>query len=164
MIMLMAVAKMTETFAEGREKGEAQIKEILEKYIVGSSNVSDDSSFGVLFFEGTQAPDSSSLESSAAKFGSSEENFKNVAMSIKEDLIKASEIITSAASKAEENTEKDNENKETESEPVPEKTEPQPSADPVDAAVKVGSFNYPALIFGVACIIELIIIVLLLVF
>ena len=48
------VAKMTETFAEGREKGEAQIKEILEKYIVGSSNVSDDSSFGVLLLEGTK--------------------------------------------------------------------------------------------------------------
>ena len=39
------VAKMAETFKDGREKGEAAIKEILEKYIVGSSNVSDDSSF-----------------------------------------------------------------------------------------------------------------------
>ena len=160
------VAKMAETFAEGREKGEAAIKDILEKYIVGSSNVSDDSSFGVLMFEGTKAPDASALESSAAKFGTSEENFKTVAMSIKEDLMKASEIISSAASKAEENkeAEPEEEKKEPEKETEIEKDAPAQETEPEVAEKPAGKINVPALALGIACAVELIIIVLLLIF
>lgn len=157
------VAKMAETFSEGREKGEAAIKEILEKYIVGSSNVSDDSSFGVLLFEGTAAPDASDLESSAEKFGSSEENFMTVAKSIKEDLIKASEIITAAASKGEE--EKGNE-AETEPEKAEPETKPEEEVkkEPSEGEKEPGKINLPAIILGIACAIELIVIVLLLIF
>ena len=160
------VAKMAETFSEGREKGEAAIKDILEKYIVGSSNVSDDSSFGVLLFEGTKAPDASALESSAAKFGTSEENFKTVAMSIKEDLIKASEIISSAANKGEENKETvpEEEKKEPEKEPETEKEVPAQETEPAVAEKQAGKINVPALALGIACAVELIIIVLLLIF
>ncbi len=156
------VAKMVETFSEGREKGETAIKEILEKYIVGSSNVSDDSSFGVLLFEGTKAPDASALESSAEKFGTSDESFMNVAKSIKDDLMKASEIISSAASKSEEKTE--DESDKNENEPEPEKTESEPSAQTAEAASEPAKFSLPTLILGIACIIELIVIVLLLIF
>lgn len=154
------VAKMAETFADGREKGEAAIKEILEKYIVGSSNVSDDSSFGVLLFEGTNAPDASGLENSAAKFGSSDENFKTVAMSIKEDLMKASEIISSAASKSEENKQTEEEKKEPENE----KTGTVPESEPAVLEKQAGNYNIPALVLGIACAVELIIIALLLIF
>lgn len=160
------VAKMAETFAEGREKGEAAIKEILEKYIVGSSNVSDDSSFGVLLLEGTKAPDVSSLDSSADKFGTSDENFMSVAMSIKEDLIKASEIISKAASKEEENTESSPEKAETGTQPENTATETEKETEPVSSETDKapGKVNLPAILLGIACIIELIIIVLLLIF
>lgn len=160
------VAKMAETFAEGREKGEAAIKEILEKYIVGSSNVSDDSSFGVLLLEGTKAPDVSALDSSADKFGTSDENFMSVAMSIKEDLIKASEIISKAASKEEENVESSPEKTEpgTQTENTETETEKETEAVPPETDKTPGKANLPAILLGIACIIELIIIVLLLIF
>ena len=159
------VAKMAETFKDGREKGEAAIKEILEKYIVGSSNVSDDSSFGVLLFEGTKSPDVSSLESSAEKFGTSEENFMTVAKAIKDDLIKASEIITNAAEKCEENKEEQApaENAETETKTEPEETKAEVKPETTDGK-ESGNKNLPAILLGIACVIELIIIVLLLTF
>ena len=159
------VAKMAETFKDGREKGEAAIKEILEKYIVGSSNVSDDSSFGVLLFEGTKSPDVSSLESSAEKFGTSEENFMTVAKAIKDDLIKASEIITKAAEKCEENKEDQApaENAETETKTEPEETKAEVKPETTDGK-ESGNKNLPAILLGIACVIELIIIVLLLIF
>lgn len=157
------VAKMAETFKDGREKGETAIKEILEKYIVGSSNVSDDSSFGVLLLEGTQAPDISSLESSAEKFGKSEENFMTVAKAIKDDLMKASEIISKAAEKSEE--EKASETSETaETEPSAETKEPEEETKPEETDKVSGKKNLPAILLGIACVIELIIIILLLIF
>jgi hypothetical protein len=91
------VAKMAETFASGREEGEKSVLETVQKYIVGSSNVSDDASFGVMLFEGTKAPDPSCLESEAAKFASSSESFKELSLAIKPELIKAHEIISKCA-------------------------------------------------------------------
>lgn len=159
------IAKMVETFKDGREKGETAIKEILEKYIVGSSNVSDDSSFGVLYLEGTQAPDASALESSADKFGASEENFMTVAKSIKDDLIKASEIIAGAAEKNEADKEAEGTTENNEPETKTETEENKPEAEPETKAVaESGKKNLPAILLGVACAIELIIIVLLLIF
>jgi len=91
------VAKMAETFAEGREEGEKSVLETVQKYIVGSSNASDDASFGVMFFEGTKAPDPATLESEAAKFASSDETFKDLSLAIKPEIIKAHEIISKCA-------------------------------------------------------------------
>ncbi len=91
------VAKMAETFAEGRQEGEKSILETVQKYIVGSSNVSDDASFGVMYFEGTKAPEPDSLESTAAKFASSQETFKDLSQAIKPELITAHEIIKKCA-------------------------------------------------------------------
>lgn len=156
------VAKMVETFKEGREKGEDAIKDILEKYIVGASNVSDDSSFGVLLFEGTQAPDVSALESSADKFGVSDENFMTVAKAIKDDLMKASEIIAEAASKSEEKNESQPsaDNGEAKSDTDKDKAEEKPAESPV---VDSGKKNIPAILLGIACVIELIVIIMLLI-
>ena len=156
------VAKMVETFKEGREKGEDAIKGILEKYIVGASNVSDDSSFGVLLFEGTQAPDVSALESSADKFGVSDENFMTVAKAIKDDLMKASEIIAEAASKSEEKNESQPsaDNGEAKSDTDKDKAEEKPVESPV---VDSGKKNIPAILLGIACVIELIVIIMLLI-
>ena len=91
------VAKLAETFAEGREAGEKSVLETVQKYIVGSSNVSDDASFGVMYFEGTKAPVPDALESNAAKFASSTETFKDLSLAIKPELINAHEIIVKCA-------------------------------------------------------------------
>ena len=137
------VAKMAETFKDGREKGEAAIKEILE--------------------EGTEAPDVASLESSAEKFGTSEEDFMTVAKAIRDDLMKASEIISKAAEKSEE--EKASDTAETaETEPAAETKEPEEETKPEETEKVSGKKNLPAVLLGIACVIELIIIVLLLIF
>ena len=91
------VAKMAEAFASGREEAEKSILETVQKFSVGSSNVSDDASFGVMFFEGTKAPDPNTLESSAEKFASSQETFKDLSQAIKPELINAHEIIKKCA-------------------------------------------------------------------
>ena len=91
------VAKMAETFKDGREEGEKSILDTVKQYIVGASNVSDDASFGVMYFEGTKAPAPDTLESNAAKFASSTETFKDLSLAIKPELINAHEIIVKFA-------------------------------------------------------------------
>jgi hypothetical protein len=91
------VAKMAETFASGREEGEKSVLETVQKFIVGSSNVSDDASFGVMLFEGTKAPDPETLDSFAEKFASSDETFKDLSQAIKPELVNAHEIIKKCA-------------------------------------------------------------------
>ena len=91
------VAKMAETFKEGREEGEKSILDTVKQYIVGASNASDDASFGVMYFEGTKAPVPDTLETSAAKFASSAETFKDLSLAIKPELINAHEIIVKCA-------------------------------------------------------------------
>ena len=91
------VVKMAEAFVPGREEGEKSVLETVQKFIVGSSNVSDDASFGVMLFEGTQAPDPNTLDSEAAKFASSGETFKELSQAIKPEIIKAHEIISKCA-------------------------------------------------------------------
>ena len=90
----------------------------------------------------------------------------SVAMSIKEELIKASEIISKAASKEEENTESSPEKAETGTQPENTATETEKETEPVSSETgkAPGKVNLPAILLGIACIIELIIIVLLLIF
>lgn len=90
------VARMAETFSGGRESGENEIKGILEKYIVGGSNASDDSSFGVLYFNDTKAPDTSSMKSGADSFPRSEDTFKKLQEELVPQVKKARDIIVSA--------------------------------------------------------------------
>ena len=88
-------------------------------------------------------------------------------MSIKEDLMKASEIISSAASKSEEDKEtKENEEdkKEPVKEPENENTGTAPESEPAVAEKQAGKINIPALALGIACAVELVIIALLLIF
>ena len=72
------VAQMVETAAQGREKSEKDIENILSQFIVGASNNSDDASFGILLFDGTKAPDKSRLPKSADKFGRSQDTFRDL--------------------------------------------------------------------------------------
>lgn len=91
------VARMVETAKEGREKCEEEINSILEKYIVGASNMSDDSSFGVLLFDDTTAPDTNNLPTSATAFPRSEDTFKDLQNSMIPSVKAAKEIIANAA-------------------------------------------------------------------
>ena len=90
------VVRMADTFAKGRENGESEIKNILEKFIVGASNASDDSSFGVLYFNDTKGPDSQSLKGSAEAFPRSEDTFKKLQEDMVPKVKEARSIIVSA--------------------------------------------------------------------
>lgn len=94
------VARMAETLAAGRAKAEAELKNIIEKFIVGASNNSDDSSFGVIYFGGTKAPDPKSLPNSAAAFERATETFKDLQTSLVADVKRARKIIVEAAANA----------------------------------------------------------------
>lgn len=94
------IARMCDTMAEGRENSEKQIKGILEKYIVGSSNNSDDASFGIMYFEGTESPDSEKLRKEAVAFPSSNETFKDLQTLMLADAKKAKNIIMEARANA----------------------------------------------------------------
>lgn len=140
------VAKMAEAFASGREEAEESILETVQKYIVGSSNVSDDASFGVMYFEGTKAPDPETLESSAAKFVTSQETFKELSQAIKPELMAAHEIIKKCAGEeVEEKPQNEGAAKETEVKaeqtPVTESSSKEPS--------KISKISIGVLILGI---------------
>ena len=66
-------------YFEGKvEHFEKEVKSVLEDYIVNKSNVSDDSSFGALYFVDTKSPDVSSLPSRAEAFPRATENFRQL--------------------------------------------------------------------------------------
>ncbi len=70
------IARMCETLAKGRQSCEEEIKSVLEKYIVGASNVSDDASFATIYFNNTKMPDLNEYPKSADAFPRSEDSFK----------------------------------------------------------------------------------------
>jgi len=90
------VARMAETFSSGRDNGEKEINGIIEKFIVGGSNNSDDSSFGVLYLDGTPAPDTSSYKNGADAFPRSEDTFKKLQEEMVPQVKKARNIIVEA--------------------------------------------------------------------
>lgn len=104
------VAQMVETAAQGREKSEKDIENILSQFIVGASNNSDDASFGILLFDGTKAPDKSRLPKSADKFGRSQDTFRDLQNDFAPEYKKAKQIIANCAGNpAPEGTEADSE-------------------------------------------------------
>lgn len=94
------VARMVETLAAGRNKSENEIRGILEKYIIGSSNNSDDASFAALYFRGTKAPDSKSLPNSADAFPRNNESFRDLQNMMVPEVKKARKIMIEAAANA----------------------------------------------------------------
>ena len=94
------VARMAETLSAGRQKGEAEIRNIIEKYVVESSNNSDDASFGALYISGTKAPDSRSLPTAADAFPRNAETFKDLQNIMVPEVKKARKIMIEAAANA----------------------------------------------------------------
>ncbi|MBO4242740.1 MAG: protein phosphatase 2C domain-containing protein, partial [Clostridiales bacterium] len=90
------VARMVETLSFGKEKGEAEIRGILEKYIVGASNNSDDASFGALYFDNTKGPDSKTLPTGADAFPRGQETFKDLQNLMLPDVKRARNILVEA--------------------------------------------------------------------
>ena len=94
------VARMADTLSAGRQKAEAELKGIIEKFVVGSSNNSDDASFGVIYFGGTKGPDPKSLPNGAERFGRATETFKDLQTSLVPEVKRAKKIIVEAAANA----------------------------------------------------------------
>ena len=140
------VAKMAEAFASGMDEAEKSILETVQKYIVGSSNASDDASFGVMYFEGTKAPDPDTLESSADKFADSGETFKDLSQAIKPELMAAHEIIKKCAGDEAEQT--TTVAAETEPQPKPAEVTPIP-AEETKQPKTVSKISVVLLIIGV---------------
>jgi len=159
------VAKLCETFAKGREEGEKAIDDTIAKYIVGGSNVSDDASLGVMYFEGTKAPDANELPGSADAFPVTDASFRDLQKSMVDDVKKAHGIIAGQASKASE--EKAGEDKEVPKAPAQEDTtEDKPKEDKKaqEAGSSAPSKRNASLIAAlVACGIEFVIIIVLLI-
>lgn len=91
------VVRMADTLKEGREHFEKEVKSVLEDYIVNKSNVSDDSSFGALYFVDTKSPDVSSLPSRAEAFPRATENFRQLQELLLPRVKKARQIILNSS-------------------------------------------------------------------
>ena len=73
------IAKMVDTLKGGRESCEKELNLILEKYIVGSSNVSDDASFGIVLLSDTASPAVEKLPGKEDAFPRNDtDSFKNL--------------------------------------------------------------------------------------
>lgn len=93
------IAKMVDTLKGTREECESQIGSILEKYVVGASNMSDDASFGILMFDETSSPDASKLLSSTEAFPRNfDDSFKNLQTELLPKVKKAKNVIMNAGS------------------------------------------------------------------
>ena len=92
------IARMVETCAGGREKSEQEIRSILGQYIVGASNNSDDASFGIVYFNGTQGPDAGKLKKDASQFPRSVTTFKDLQKEMLPEVKRAKSIMDACAS------------------------------------------------------------------
>lgn len=123
------VARMVESASKGREHSEGEIRAILEKYIVGASNNSDDASFGIMLFDGTKAPDTESLPKEAPSFPRSQETFRDLQEKMLPQVKKAKQVFEDCKS-----------NPPAEPVPVGEELQEENKLNPVPAPV-ISSFE-----------------------
>ena len=91
------IAKMVDTLKNGRENSEKELKVILEKYVVGASNVSDDASFGVMLLADTPSPSLDKLSSSADAFPrNTDDSVKNLQLEWLPRVKSAKNVIINA--------------------------------------------------------------------
>ncbi|MCQ2482725.1 MAG: protein phosphatase 2C domain-containing protein [Clostridia bacterium] len=94
------MVKLANTLAAGREEAEKSLNNVISEFIVGSSNNSDDASFGVLYFEDTQSVAADKLPNECDEFPRSDDSFKKLQELLLPDVKRARQIIVDAASNA----------------------------------------------------------------
>ncbi|MCQ2533096.1 MAG: protein phosphatase 2C domain-containing protein [Clostridia bacterium] len=92
------VVKMAETLANSREEAEQSLSDTISQFIVGSSNNSDDASFGVIYFEDTKGVKPDSVSGDEDEFPRATETFKDVQESMLNSVKKARQIIVDSSS------------------------------------------------------------------
>lgn len=97
-LVLPVVVKLAETLANSREEAERSLQDVISEFIVGSSNNSDDASFGAIYFVGTQGVSPDVLPTKSDEFPQTDETFKDLQESMLEDVKKARQIIVNSAS------------------------------------------------------------------
>lgn len=94
------IAKMVDTLKGTREECEGQIQTILEKYVVGASNMSDDASFGIVMVDETNSPDAGNLPVSIEAFPRNyEDSFKNLQNELLPKVKRAKNVIINAGTR-----------------------------------------------------------------
>ncbi|MBO7426956.1 MAG: protein phosphatase 2C domain-containing protein [Clostridiales bacterium] len=91
------IAKMVDTLKGGRETCEKELNLILEKYVVGASNVSDDASFGIMLLSETASPAPDKLSNTADAFPrNNKDTFKDLQMEWLPKVKSAKNVIINA--------------------------------------------------------------------
>lgn len=91
------IAKMVDTLKGSRENCEKEITQILEKYVVGASNVSDDASFGIVLLENTESPAMDKLPQKTDDFPRNQQDtFRNLQQEWLPKVKKAKNVIINA--------------------------------------------------------------------
>lgn len=94
------IAKMVDTLKGTREECENQITSILDKFVVGASNMSDDASFGIILFDDTTSPNTGSLPTAKEAFPRNyEDSFKNLQNELLPKVKHAKNVIMNASTK-----------------------------------------------------------------
>lgn len=127
------VARMADTLSNGREKGEAELKDIISKFVVGASNNSDDASFGVIYFNGTAKPDYNRLPTDESPFPRSEDRFKDLQEQMVPMVKRARDIIIEQQVNSPVGEKPD--------EDIRKKSNPEPETQAKETAVKVANIK-----------------------
>lgn len=107
------VARIAELASEGRSTAEEKLTNILQEFVVGAGQNTDDASVGIVYLNDTQSPEISSLPDSKAKL---ERDFNDTIKSVQMEMLPtvkhAQEILTSIRCKNEAESDKVDSNKE----------------------------------------------------
>lgn len=107
------VARIAELASEGRSTAEEKLTNILQEFVVGAGQNTDDASVGIVYLNDTQSPEISSLPDSKAKL---ERDFNDTIKSVQMEMLPtvkhAQEILTSIRCKNQAESDKVDSNKE----------------------------------------------------
>ncbi len=101
------VARLAELASEGKKEAEDKLAKILQEFVVGAGQNTDDASVGIVYLNDTLAPESASLPDSKENIERDfNDSIKNVQMELLPQVKRAQEILTSIRCKNEENSDK----------------------------------------------------------
>lgn len=107
------VARLAELAAKGKTEAEEQLTKIIQEFVIGAGQNTDDASVGIVYLENTKAPDFAELSDSKDKV---ERNFDDTIKSVQMEWIPkvkhAQEILAGIRCKNEQESDKVNSNNE----------------------------------------------------